>query len=673
METKTKRTIGLITLLVLLLAATVVVWLLILWPRYFGAPAVVSTQVITQPPAGSGGQQQRALKEAGEVEIDIVPVTGAEELHSYMQYYSEFGRTQYARAFSGELGVVELDEAEQVVSSDGRGPTRYSDTNVQVLGVDEPDIVKSNGRQIFIAPELAYRYAFFADVAEKPGARGGESLAQTSVIEALPPKSAEVVSRIEVMAETILLYDDTLLTLTDDTVTAFDVSVPATPEQVWEMVLQDGGQIETARLLDGQLVLVTSSGTLGATPCPFTPAEVNGVEVKLSCGEVLRPTVPVAATDLYVLFSIDVETGEVASQNSLAARTYDSAIMVSNDYLYLTYPLEQDKFKMMQDFYETIPKIVGDDFLARLKEIDSYDLHASSKYEELQREFIEMVPMVTESDTTDLNEALALYRAEHSREIIRTGIAQFNLADLSLAANGVVPGALLNQFSIDEYEGYLRVATTVGVSTVDTVNDLYVLDEELEIVGSVKDLGDGERIYATRFVDGVGYMVTFREIDPFFVFDLSDPVAPRAVGQLKIPGYSSYLHPIDETTVLGVGKNDKGKVKLSLFDLSDPTAPVESAKAVVDAVWSDVLTTHTAFLLDSDNEVFFLPAGEDGLVYTYAGGDLKLVKAVEDVGARRAVYIADYLFIVGSSSVTVLDEKNWKTVATIELTTKSNK
>src|SRR5205807_2322356 len=117
---------------------------------------------------------------------------------------------------------------------------------------------------------------------------------------------------------------------------------------------------------------------------------------------------------------------------------------------------------------------------------------------------------------------------------------------------------ILNQFSMDEYQGHFRIATTIGEpwggGSNPSVNNLYVLDESLKTVGSLENLAPGERIYSTRFLGKRAYMVTFRNVDPLFAIDLADPAKPAVLGQLKIPGYSDYLHPYDENHLIGFGK-----------------------------------------------------------------------------------------------------------------------
>ena len=142
-------------------------------------------------------------------------------------------------------------------------------------------------------------------------------------------------------------------------------------------------------------------------------------------------------------------------------------------------------------------------------------------------------------------------------------------------------------------------------------------DNKLESIGEVKDLGKTERVYSVRFIDDKGYVVTFRQTDPFYVIDLKNPSNPELKGELKIPGYSGYLHPISKDKILGVGKEDS-KVKLSLFDVSDASTPIENAKYIIDDYYSEILQTHKAFMMDSKNKIFFIPGTRGGYIFSYA-------------------------------------------------------
>jgi inhibitor of cysteine peptidase len=183
---------------------------------------------------------------------------------------------------------------------------------------------------------------------------------------------------------------------------------------------------------------------------------------------------------------------------------------------------------------------------------------------------------------------------------------RINGDSLAFEAKGSVPGHVLNQYSMDEYNGSFRIATTWQKTT--QMNNVYVLNMNLSLEGKLENLAEGERIYSARFMGDKAYLVTFRQIDPFFVLDLSNPEMPKVAGELKIPGYSSYLHPFDENHVIGLGM-ENNTVKLSLFDVTNVNAPAEIAKYAVraDYAYSDALNEPKAFLFDKQKELLVIP------------------------------------------------------------------
>jgi uncharacterized secreted protein with C-terminal beta-propeller domain len=179
---------------------------------------------------------------------------------------------------------------------------------------------------------------------------------------------------------------------------------------------------------------------------------------------------------------------------------------------------------------------------------------------------------------------------------------------LNFEAKGSVAGYVLNQYSMDEYNGNFRLATTSWKDT--TRNAIYVLNSNLTTVGEVKleNAEVRETIQSVRFMGDKAYVVTFEQKDPFFVLDMSNPIAPRVAGKLEIPGYSSYLHPFDENHVIGLGM-ENSTVKLSLFDVANVNAPTEIARYIVqgDYTSSDALYEPKAFLFDKQKELLVIP------------------------------------------------------------------
>jgi uncharacterized secreted protein with C-terminal beta-propeller domain len=184
-----------------------------------------------------------------------------------------------------------------------------------------------------------------------------------------------------------------------------------------------------------------------------------------------------------------------------------------------------------------------------------------------------------------------------------------NGSALAFEAQGSVAGYVLNQYSMDEYNGYFRVTATWQKET--TLNYIYVLDMNLTKVGELllPKFEQRETIQSTRFMGDKCYVVTFEQKDPFFVIDMSNPAAPNVAGKLQIPGYSSYLHPYDENHVIGLGMENNTVVKLSLFDVTNVNQPTEIAKYIVTGDWtySEALQDPKAFLFDKQKELLVIP------------------------------------------------------------------
>ncbi|NLM44202.1 MAG: hypothetical protein GX201_09365 [Clostridiales bacterium] len=206
-----------------------------------------------------------------------------------------------------------------------------------------------------------------------------------------------------------------------------------------------------------------------------------------------------------------------------------------------------------------------------------------------------------------------------------------NDGKLICTGKGSVPGEILNQFSMDEHNDHFRIATTKGEIWRDdehtSKNNLYVLDKDLKIVGSVEDIAPGEKIYSVRFMGDKAYMVTFKTVDPLFVIDLKDPKNPKILGALKIPGYSDYLHPYDENHIIGFGKdtvevihkdihgNERGRtayylgMKIAMFDVSDVENPKElfTEKIGDRGTTSELLNNHKALLFSKERNLMAFP------------------------------------------------------------------
>lgn len=211
----------------------------------------------------------------------------------------------------------------------------------------------------------------------------------------------------------------------------------------------------------------------------------------------------------------------------------------------------------------------------------------------------------------------------------RTKIFAFKLkanGKFELTAEGEVPGSIINQFSMDQHNGYFRIATTVGntwgTGADISKNNVYVLDGQLQLKGKIEGIAPGEKIYSVRFMGDRAYMVTFRNTDPFFVLDFKNPAEPKILGKLKLPGYSDYLHPYDANHIIGFGKDtvvekafgDQPQayyqgMKVAIFDVTDVNSPQLKHQVVIGARGTDseLLRDHKALLFDKNKNLLAFP------------------------------------------------------------------
>ncbi len=252
---------------------------------------------------------------------------------------------------------------------------------------------------------------------------------------------------------------------------------------------------------------------------------------------------------------------------------------------------------------------------------------------------------------------------------------------LDFTCETTVRAAVLNQFSMDEHNGYLRFVGTTYHQSGSTSNGLYILDENLNLIGSVAHLAKGERIYSSRFMGDYAYFVTFRETDPLFAVDLSDPKKPVVLDALKIPGFSEYLHPYGDCLLLGIGQDisdGNERVKLSMFDISSPTDLKElSTHLLRKDSMSLAGDNHKALLVDSARNVigfatYTYSSEAKYELYRYTEEGFECIASLSPPGMNyettRGLFVGDYLYLVDSEGIYgayVYDASTMKQVAKI--------
>lgn len=266
----------------------------------------------------------------------------------------------------------------------------------------------------------------------------------------------------------------------------------------------------------------------------------------------------------------------------------------------------------------------------------------------------------------------------------RTEMVRFSYADgtFQAVAGTTLAGELTDEYALNEQDGYLRLLLT-GWDGNQQINYVYVLNEQMQVTGQIDGLAPGESIYSARFMGDMGYFVTYRNVDPLFAVDLSDPQDPQIVGQLKVTGFSDYLHFYGEDQLLGIGwetdpeTGERIGLKLSMFDISDPENIREIHKLVIEGVdYCPAMEQYKAFLVDAEKNVIgfatelyddYGNTTADYLVFSYSAQDgfaqeMKAGLPVEEIGYStwqvRGLYIGDMLYVVTVSEIRSYDMKN---------------
>ena len=437
-----------------------------------------------------------------------------EELKELLQH-GKYRFEQYLPSIESQWGLAELK---------AMGSNDYSKTNIQVEGVDEADVVKTDGEYIYVI--------------------SGQKVV---IVKAYPAEEAAILSKIAVNGtlkqifvneeRLIMFYENCSSSEIKTIINICDISDRENP-MVKREIAVDGCYFSSRMIGDYVYVVVRKAASL-------VEDEVDLPEIYFE-GE----NKVISATEIYY--------SDIADYG----------------YIFTTIVAVNVREDGQEPTYETV--LSG---------------WTTNMYVSLENIYLAI----------DYWDKSVLHRIHVENDKI------------AYVADGEVLGRVLNQFSMDEHEGYFRIATTLQQK-----NNVYTLNMDLEIVGRLEDIAPRETIHSARFMGDICYLVTFEKIDPFFVIDLSDPYDPEILGELKITGYSDYLHLYDENHVIGVGKEtipEKGGfswhqgVKVSLFDVTDMSNPKEICKYEIGDRGSDspVLRDHKAFLFDREKNLLVIP------------------------------------------------------------------
>ena len=540
---------------------------------------------------------------------------------------------------------------------EGAKGSDYSETNVQVAGIDEGDIVKTDGKYIYVLRNNEL-IIFGADGADT------KQLSRTTVCKtegdrAFPDDSKDYFYSYEYATE-MFVVGGKLAVLTsysdhsqlfrndqyiyDDNQIAklyiYDVSNPGSPKLTAQLG-QDGHPL-TARVIDSTLYLVSTYyvwNPIEGEPDTFVPSMYVDGEPSLVARDCIVIMPFRNSTSYTVISSYDLD--KAALNESLSVLGGGGTVYMNHENLFIA--------NRSTDVQEKAPYMDG-------------------------------VYKVIEYSNTEV-----------------TDITKFDISGggITLSEFCTVPGALLNQFSLDEYKGHLRVVTTTYSSSYSVYTDermgwsnyrwgdninanaLFVLDGSMNIVGRIEGLAKDERVYSVRFSGDIGYFVTFRQVDPLFAVDLTVPSAPKILSELKIPGFSEYLHVFGDGLLFGLGRDadeDTGRVgsmKLSMFDTSDPTDVTEKHTLIIESYHSTALYNHKAILISPQKNIIAFPVDDGYAVYGYSVTEgFSRTALITDVirnwyGDTRGLYIGDFAYIVTSDRIAVLNMDSFTLVTNI--------
>lgn len=464
----------------------------------------------------------------------------------------------------------------------------YSATNVQEIGVDEPDVMKTDGNLLVTVVQQVLRVVDLtgAEPVQLATMRLPDDLGDPQLL--LDGDRLLVVGQRwgffggpvplgrESASPDIAPAPQTPITL----VQLIDLSDPTDPDIVADLELD--GHALSSRLVDGSIHVALSSQPTGLV---FEPPLEGGVRAEREAIERNRRVIRDS--------NIADWLPAYAHRDADGVETVDQLVACNQVH-------SPDEFAG----FGTLSIVSIDPSRDHLRPRSTVGVLSEGQtvYGSSERLY------VSTTDWVDWNALEGDQLADEARAVT-TNIHAFDVAGLhtDYVGSGTAPGSLLNQFSMSEHDGHLRVATTEGndwwrsEESESTVTTFEITGSALEEVGSVSGMGKGEQIHAVRFMGDVGYVVTFRQIDPLYVLDLSDPASPTVEGELKIPGYSAYLHPAGEGRLIGVGQDatDQGQVtglQVSLFDVSDPTDPQRLAQVVMPGANSESEWNHHAFL-----------------------------------------------------------------------------
>jgi uncharacterized secreted protein with C-terminal beta-propeller domain len=643
-----------------------------------GAPPAVQPATSTEPTAGVS--EQIAEKLSGK--SPIKKFSNLSELKDFLARSQSAGAATFgtgmmrslAAPMAAEKSIALGDSAvgsangnsvqvSQEIGGGGAKPD-YSKTNTQVEGVDEADIIKTDGKNIYLVsgsilyivsaqpaesmeilskidlksvPQDIYldgdRLAVFgADYNFQPLAAGGSEPASGTSggsVSGSEPGGAGISSKtvgrmmpIRRQAEATFFK-------------VYDLTDPKNP--VLSRDLAFDGSYTNSRLIGDHVYFLTSTYSYNYDNFMMPLIYSKGTALPEENPAVYYFDLPYNSQNFVRVSSINLKNADEAPATETYLLESAQNIFMSANNLYITYTkyVSEEELVMAVAKDLMLSRLPSEDQakIAKIEATDDYILTLSEKLYKINsiiERYVRTLPPEGQAQTAkDLEAAIKQKYQDISKELEKTVIHKIAVADgkLEYKGEGEVTGSVLNQFSMDESDGYFRIATTKNQSWSNfapegdnlSYNNVYVLDGGLKTVGRLENLAKGERIYSARFMGKRAYLVTFKQTDPLFTIDLSDPANPKVLGELKIPGFSNYLHPYDENTLIGLGHDTEENqwggtvtagLKVALFDVADVGAPKVLDEYLIGGRGSDseALNDHHAFLFSKEKNLLVIPA-----------------------------------------------------------------
>ena len=613
--------------------------------------------------------------------------------------------------------AVPMNTSRDVATGLGGGGGDYSSTNIQVAGVDEADIIKTDGDYIYAIS----RNTVF-------------------IIDATPAEETKIVSEIKLENHPINIYinDNSLIVFGNDYslfdnkqiasiiprsqytfLTIYDIEDKNSPQEIKKLNFE--GSYSNSRMIGDYLYFITSYWPGVYTDMPIPRLLDDGKLVcnsdtpdGVKCPYVNYFGIPYPSQQMTTVSAINTKNINEDVAREIYMLENSRNIYASEKALYLTTTKYLNEFQLNTEVLRVIvePKL-SDKLKAKIQKIEQADSDLLSENEKIQKissvlqTYIMGLSIEEQKNIQEQTENLLKQKyTELKDELEKTIIHKITLNknEIKQTASGEVPGTVLNQFSMDENNDFFRIATTnnqrwfpwTNEEEQQSYNNLYILDSNLKITGNITNIAPDERIYSVRFMQDRAYMVTFEQVDPLFVIDVADPYNPSILGELKIPGFSNYLHPYDANTIIGIGQDttidefDRVRtegVKLSLFDVSDVSNPQEIDSYVVSERSSTpVQHDHKAFLFSKEKNLLVLPINtwdsklnfNGVLAFNITLDGFDRIGAIEhtDINPntnhyqnqiQRSLYISDSLYTLSTAELKVNDIETLDDITFVQL------